>query len=84
VSRIVFHIDHLVLRGMRVDDMDAFSTGLSSELARVVATSARFDTRRVTALSDARPRGRAVLPHAAGDRRSGAAVAQGIAEALGR
>jgi hypothetical protein len=86
VSRIVFHIDHLVLRGVRVDDMDSFSAGLGTELARVAATSSRFATRRVTALGEphAPPRGRAVIPHAASDRRCGASVAQGIAEALGR
>ena len=47
VSRIVFHLDHLVLRGVRVDDKDSFSAGLKTELARVVATSSRFGTDRV-------------------------------------
>jgi len=86
VSRIVVHIDHLVLRGVRVDDMDSFSAGLSAELTRVVATSSRFATCRLTALGEphAPPRGRAVIPHAASDRRCGASVARGIAEALGR
>ena len=86
MSRIVFHLDHLVLRGVRVADMDSFSAGLKTELARVVATSSRFGTDRVASLDEPHPppRGRAVIPHAASDRRCGASVAHGIAEALGR
>jgi hypothetical protein len=86
VSRIVFHLEHLVLRGVRVDDKDSFSAALKSELARVVATSSRFGPDRVAALDEPHlpPRGRAVIPHAASDRRCGASVAHGIAEALRR
>lgn len=78
MSRVIVHIDRLVLTGFRQEDRGAISAGLQDELGRFFADSDAVS--RVRAMSDV-PRlqiGGVRIDHGAGARGIGESVAQHI------
>ncbi|MDN3556275.1 hypothetical protein [Halomonas maura] len=81
MTRLVLHIDRLVLRGIDPDDAEAISAGLQAELQRRLAAPAAVD-----ALVEGGDRARLrIQPHvvgqapASGGRALGSAIADGLA-----
>lgn len=78
MTRVVVHIDRLVLKGARPEDRHAIAQGLETELARVFGE--RDAVSRLRSLGDV-PRmkvGGVAVEHGAVPQRVGQSVAQGI------
>lgn len=79
MTRIVLHIDRLVLKGFRHEDRHAFAAGLQAELERLLADP---DARAGLASmhdSSRLPVGTVFVQRGASPQSFGAATAQGIA-----
>jgi hypothetical protein len=81
MSRIVLHIDRLVLRGIEPGDTDAFSTALQAELQRQLAMTGMAETLRGIG-QPARIKVGEVRSAKSGHEGLGQAVAQSIASGL--
>lgn len=80
MSRVVLHIDHLVLRGVRAEDRHRLAAGLRQELARMLAepqtVQRLLETRGQSLSSDLRRGGIRVGPQAGAPVLSAAATRQ--------
>jgi hypothetical protein len=83
MTRVIVHIERLVLKGFRPGDRHAVAQGLQAELARVL--SARDAASRLRGMGDV-PRlqvGGVAVEKGASPQRVGEGVAQGIGREIG-
>lgn len=84
MTRVVVHVDRLVLNGFRHGERDAVAAGLREELARVLADpDALRALQRVGSVASLRP-GNVRVAHDASPRSVGAEAARSIARGTPR
>jgi hypothetical protein len=83
MRRLILHVDRVVLRGVAIGDVGAFTVGLQEELTRVLDAPAMFAT---VADADHHPprRNTIDIPPAASATLIGQCVARGISKGLAR
>ena len=82
MTRVVLHVDRLVLHGVRVDDLRSFAAGLEEELTRVLDNSSTLRNLRAGGVHERPQRNHLGVSSAASADGVGRCVARGIAGAL--
>jgi hypothetical protein len=82
MTRVILHLDRVVLSGLRVDDLPAFTAGLERELARTFRLPGALDGLPRGASAGRVRRGEIRLPRELRADRIGRQVARGVAGAL--